>query len=107
MKAMTKVVEEYVEKLSVKYNFDKAEALEYIMPAGETTRGRPTKQKKKVVNKTEMVEDVIKTLMEEGGNPLSNPAQNAGVTEVAVAVAAVRVFLPHLDYYHRFYQFLK
>ena len=65
MKAMKKCVEEMVEKLSVKYKFDKAEALEYIMPAGETVRGRPTKQKKKVVNKTEMVEDVIKTLMEE------------------------------------------
>ena len=65
MKAMKKCVEEYVEQLSVKYKFDKAEALEYIMPAGETVRGRPTKAKKKVVNKTEMVEDVIKTLMEE------------------------------------------
>ena len=90
MKAMKKCVEEYVEQLSVKYKFDKAEALEYIMPAGETVRGRPTKQKKKVVNKTEMVEDVIKTLMEEGGNPLSNPVLNAE----AVAVAAPAVAEP-------------
>ena len=99
MKAMKKCVEEYVEQLSVKYKFDKAEALEYIMPAGETVRGRPTKAKKKVVNKTEMVEDVIKTLMEEGGNPLSNPALNAeavAVTAPAVAepVAEVKADAP-------------
>ena len=87
MKAMTKVVEEYVEQLSTKYNFDKAEALEFIMPAGETTRGRPSKPKKKVVNKTEMVEDVIKTIMEEGGAGAINveavPAQAEPVTVAA------------------------
>ena len=92
MKAMKKCVEEMVEQLSVKYKFDKAEALEYIMPAGETVRGRPTKQKKKVVNKTEMVEDVIKTLMEEGGAALNAEAVAVAVAAVAapaVAVAAV------------------
>ena len=82
MKAMSKCVEEMVQQLSAKYGFDKAEALEFIMPAGEAVRGRPSKPKKKVVNKTEMVEDVIKTIMEEGGAPareasLSNPAVDA------------------------------
>jgi len=92
MKSMTKCVEEMVLQLSTKYGFDKAEAMEFIMPAGEAVRGRPSKPKKKVVSKTEMVEDVIKTIMEEGGAPaseasLSNPALEA-VTAQAEAVAS-------------------
>ena len=94
MKTMTKCVEEMVLQLSAKYGFDKAEALEFLMPAGEAVRGRPSKPKKKVVNKTEMVEDVIKTIMEEGGAAsLSNPAVEAeAVTaqaEPVIVAAAV------------------
>ena len=83
MKAMTKSVEEMVSLLGDKYGFDKAEALEFIMPGGEITRGRPSKPKKKVVNKTEMVEDVIKTIME--GAPQEAEAVPAQAEPVIVA----------------------
>ena len=83
MKAMTKSVEEMVSLLGEKYGFDKAEALEFIMPGGEITRGRPSKPKKKVVNKTEMVEDVIKTIMEQGVAPITLAEPNAVVAAVA------------------------
>ena len=89
MKAMTKSVEEMVSLLGDKYGFDKAEAFEFIMPGGEITRGRPSKPKKKVVNKTEMVEDVIKTIME--GAPQEAeavPAQAEPVIVAAVVEAA-------------------
>jgi hypothetical protein len=91
MKSMSKCVEEMVLQLSTKYGFDKAEAMEFIMPAGEAVRGRPSKPKKKVVNKTEMVEDVIKTIMENELQPvISNPALEAVPAQAeAVIVAAV------------------
>ena len=88
MKAMSKCVEEMVLQLSTKYGFDKAEALEFIMPAGETVRGRPSKPKKKVVNKTEMVEDVIMSIMEEVGAPLSNPALEAVTAQAEPVIVA-------------------
>ena len=39
VKAMSALVKEMVGELSIKYKFDKAEALEWIMPSVETTRG--------------------------------------------------------------------
>ena len=57
MMAMKKVLKEAVISLSEKYGFDKEEALLYIMPA--VSKGRPANGVKRVVNKKEMVEDVI------------------------------------------------
>ncbi len=92
MKSMVKQVEELVIQLSEKYGFDKAEALEFIMPAGEAVRGRPSKPKKKVINKTEMVEDIIKTIMDEGCAAVTNaeavPAQAEPVIVAAVVESA-------------------
>jgi hypothetical protein len=91
MKSMSKCVEDMVLQLSTKYGFDKAEAMEFIMPAGEAVRGRPSKPKKKVVNKTEMVEDVIMSIMENELQPvISNPAlETVPAQAEAVIVAAV------------------
>ena len=90
MKAMTKCVEEMVLQLSTKYGFDKAEALEFIMPAGETVRGRPSKPKKKVVNKTEMVEDVIMSIMEgELAHVADAPVTNVAQAEPVIVAAVV------------------
>ena len=88
MKSMVKQVEDLVIQLSEKYGFDKAEALEFIMPAGEAVRGRPSKPKKKVVNKTEMVEDVIKTIMEgELAHVADAPVTNIAQTEPVIVAS--------------------
>ena len=90
MKSMVKQVEDLVIQLSEKYGFDKAEALEFIMPAGESVRGRPSKPKKKVINKTEMVEDIIKTIMEEGcGAVVANAEAEPVIVAAAVAPEGV------------------
>ena len=63
-KAVEKYVATVVERLSTQYNFDAAEALAFLKPtAEEKGRGRPGKQVKKVVNKSEMVEEVITELL--------------------------------------------
>ena len=67
MKSAQKYRDEIIMMLSEKYNFPGTEGIAYINEKEsieeEKVRGRPEKKKKTVVNKTEMVEDVIKTIM--------------------------------------------
>ena len=65
-KVMKNYGEEVVRKLSTKYKFDYEEGMKAIEEEDEEmNRGRPTKTVKKVVNKVEMVEDVISTLLKD------------------------------------------
>jgi outer membrane biosynthesis protein TonB len=74
----THYTEVLVEKLSERYGFDKADALAYIRSdaalepleaeaavEATTGRGRPEKKVKKVVNKSEMVEETIAAVLAE------------------------------------------
>ena len=69
----TNYTEVLIKKLSARYKFDAADALEYVRSEAalkdevsvEEKRGRPEKKAKKVVNKGEMVEETIETILAE------------------------------------------
>lgn len=89
MKVVKKYETETVTKLSVKYGFDAAEALAYLHPAEEEkARGRPEK-KKRVVNKEQMVTDVIQSLLAdaEKATVVAETAEVIAVAEVAEVIA--------------------
>jgi len=79
MNALETYTAEVVEKLSGKYGFDAAEALTYVKEETAVSRGRPEKKSKKVVNKGEMVEAQIETIL---------------TTEVVVAAPAKKKATP-------------
>ena len=86
MKVVKKFETETVTKLSTKYGFDLAEALAYLHPAEEEkARGRPEK-KKRVVNKEQMVTDVIQSLLADAEKE-KVVAEDAEVVAVAEVIA--------------------
>ena len=87
MKLWKKQVEEVVATLSAAYGFDSVAALT-LLNGNEEKRGRPEK-KVRVVNKGQMVTDVIATLLSEEEKPLNTVVPEV-TTEVTTEVTPVK-----------------
>ena len=85
IEAITNYTESLVKILSARYGFDSVDALTYLreeaaLEVSAVGRGRPEKKVKKVVNKSEMVEETIAAVLTE--------VLAEAVTEVVAEVVA-------------------